>query len=417
MGNTRYKLMAISDTHLGEDCSLLSFPQGRWHLWETLRRKLGGEGKFSVDELVLVGDIPDRCLSSTAQIVSQTNDFTEMLGSVANFNKVVYLIGNHDHSIWTKYRERRFGAGQEYGVSPPEGFVMIREGDLVPERYELETLTLLFGYDKGSSWRALLNRVEKKLPLPVISIAYPLYVIALRERAYVFSHGAHFCRIAEWLDYLNDFPGDLFKNGQDALNRIIGRTKPYETINDLEADLGPTMDAVWPSSRNEPTPWIDKAYYVLCKMTGKFEHKRPSPLESERIQWDDLPKTMTDQVGRLTDPHHQPTNDSSERFRSHFWPIAREFIRDKIKGMPVTFVHGHTHQGGWGQLFDDEKRDIRIYDLGGWVVHNRDHHPACHILVVDEDDQEFLLDVSFRDALIDEESLLDLARKDAENRL
>jgi len=32
------KFLAISDTHLGEDCSLFSFPHGRQHLWLELRR-------------------------------------------------------------------------------------------------------------------------------------------------------------------------------------------------------------------------------------------------------------------------------------------------------------------------------------------------------------------------------------------
>jgi len=32
------KFLAVSDTHLGEDCSLLSFPHGRQHLWRELQR-------------------------------------------------------------------------------------------------------------------------------------------------------------------------------------------------------------------------------------------------------------------------------------------------------------------------------------------------------------------------------------------
>ena len=33
----KLKFLTISDTHLGEDCSLLAFPDGRWHLWRALR--------------------------------------------------------------------------------------------------------------------------------------------------------------------------------------------------------------------------------------------------------------------------------------------------------------------------------------------------------------------------------------------
>lgn len=37
MGPQRLKLLAVSDTHLGEETSLLSFPRGLQHLWTTLR--------------------------------------------------------------------------------------------------------------------------------------------------------------------------------------------------------------------------------------------------------------------------------------------------------------------------------------------------------------------------------------------
>jgi hypothetical protein len=412
MGGAHYKLMAISDTHLGEDCSLLSFPQARWHLWKTLRQKLGRGKKFSVDELVLVGDIPDRCLSSTSQIISHTNDFTEMLGDVATFRKAVYLIGNHDHSIWTNYRARRFGAAKQYGVSPPKGFRVIQTGNLVAQKYESEILNLLFGYDKGSSWRAILKRKSEFH----FAVAYPLYLKILDKRAYVFSHGVHFCPVTKWLKYLYDFRGDCLKKIRDTFNHAsITKKQLNKTLLNLELDLGPTMDAVWPSSCNDPTP-LDTVYYLMCKITGKFETKRSSPLSSKMISWSELPNISTNRIRRLTAPINRPTNPVTENFINEFWPIARKYIRGIVKNMPVTFIHGHTHHGGWGEFFENGSTETRIYDLGGWVVHNRHHHPACHIFIVDERGEEFLLDISFKSVKIDGDFLLDIARKDAENR-
>lgn len=52
MGLKDLKILAISDTHLGEDSSLLSYPHGRQHLWEVLQDTLGGGVKFNVEELV-----------------------------------------------------------------------------------------------------------------------------------------------------------------------------------------------------------------------------------------------------------------------------------------------------------------------------------------------------------------------------
>jgi hypothetical protein len=38
MGSHKLKLLAISDTHLGEETSLLSFPRGLQQLWQTLAK-------------------------------------------------------------------------------------------------------------------------------------------------------------------------------------------------------------------------------------------------------------------------------------------------------------------------------------------------------------------------------------------
>jgi hypothetical protein len=52
----KIQVLAISDTHLGEDCSVLSFPQGRQRLWEVLRKELGQGVKFDVEEMILMGE-------------------------------------------------------------------------------------------------------------------------------------------------------------------------------------------------------------------------------------------------------------------------------------------------------------------------------------------------------------------------
>ena len=38
----KWKILALSDTHLGEEASLLSHKAGRRHLYEALRAQLGG---------------------------------------------------------------------------------------------------------------------------------------------------------------------------------------------------------------------------------------------------------------------------------------------------------------------------------------------------------------------------------------
>ncbi len=60
--------------------------------------------------------------------------------------------------------------------------------------------------------------------------------------------------------------------------------------------------------------------------------------------------------------------------------------------------------------------NVRIYNCGGWVVHNKNDHPACHIFAVDEEGKEYLADISFHDVKVKNAPLLKLAEYDAENR-
>src|SRR5947209_20260056 len=104
----KLKYLTISDTHLGEDTSLLCFPQGRARLCNALREMFGGvEPKIVVDELILLGDIPDRALSATSQIMTQTHAFLRALAEVLAVRRVVYVPGNHDHTLWTSYDRAR----------------------------------------------------------------------------------------------------------------------------------------------------------------------------------------------------------------------------------------------------------------------------------------------------------------------
>jgi hypothetical protein len=95
-----------------------------------------------------------------------------------------------------------------------------------------------------------------------------------------------------------------------------------------------------------------------------------------------------------------------------------------ISASPLTFVFGDTHTGGWGQWKGPSGEDIRIYNCGAWVTHKKNDHPPCHVFAVGkavaEDGreylQEYLFDVSFRDVMVEGESLVELAARDAENR-
>jgi hypothetical protein len=173
------QILAISDTHLGEDTSFLSFPRGRQHLWQVLR-----------STLILVGDIPDSALSSMSQTITHTNAFIQTLGSAANIKKGVYVPGNHDHSLWTHYC--KLEQGIPCGITGPQGDLIIEDNMERRQPASDHILSVFFGYPDGSSWRTIVadrSNDDKKFNF---AIANPLYATRYGQRTYVFTHGTHF---------------------------------------------------------------------------------------------------------------------------------------------------------------------------------------------------------------------------------
>ncbi len=125
----RLKLLAISDTHLGNSVSLLSSSRGRRHLGETLQRWLFPHGAAEIEELILVGDIMDRAWAPLPEVRACTRDFIETLRDVAAIGKVVYLVGDHDHTLWTAYREKRlYGESDLRKITGPRGYTLVEGG-------------------------------------------------------------------------------------------------------------------------------------------------------------------------------------------------------------------------------------------------------------------------------------------------
>jgi len=431
------KILAISDTHLGEDCSLLSFPHGRWHLWDMLGNKLPQElekagiprrDKLVVEELVMVGDIPDRCLSSTSQIITQTNDFTSMMGSVADIKKSVYVVGNHDHTLWSKYIQGKQASAS--GVTPPCGDQIINCASCAqaPQRFTTEMLTMFFGYDKGSSWRHLKDIWAGYAPGRFwhnefeFWVANPVYAVEEFGRTYVFAHGTHFDDIVKWVDQIRDLSEDAWNKVKDFFSRLWHASRAAggpANLAGIETDLSDVIDAIWPSSGNNSTPWRDDFWYAVCRVGEKFDLKRPGPKETRLFSWNDLKNNLAaGRINNLTRKGKPIANSSIERFRDQFWPLLQPGIQGKNK---ITFVTGHTHIGGWGELHDKSRKppvNIRVYDLGGWVAYSKEHHPACHVFVLDALGNEYIFDISFTSPLliVEGQQLLDVVQQDAENR-
>ena len=405
----RLRFLAISDTHLGEKTSLLSFPHGRQHLWKVLRQPFGSDnwednGKLEIEEMVLLGDIPDRTLSSTSEIITHTNAFVQMLGSAATIEKGIYVPGNHDHTLWTDY------LGTAGAAKKPSGDLIVSKGNPDSTGGKVtDLLSIFFGHPAGSSWRRIHQ--EKKFDF---AVANPVYATQFKDRTYVFTHGTHFKgvvtssqlikKIADYLE-LDEVLGGIEIESDCDVNKA-------KNLEELEKIVTPFVDSLWPSSKNNPTSRSDQFWYLLTMLSGKFDKHRAAPRESKIFSHADLSDVCQDRIRRLT-----TDDDSIKQWQEHFLPHMLKYLEDNCfpKGN-ISFVYGDTHDGGWGEFSLDSGEEIRIYNCGGWVIHNKEDHPACHLFAVDEDGEEYLLDVSYKNVKVGEDPLLDLAAQDAENR-
>lgn len=418
---TKLKILAISDTHLGEDVSLLSYPQGCQHLWREMRNQFGytldPKDQIEIDELIMIGDIPDRALSSTAEIMTATTNFIQMLGSMAKIKKGVYIPGNHDHTMWTDYLKAKYGKHKNWGCTESSGEYILKGGTPQDLASSKDLLATFFGYPYGSSW--LQIEQEKKLDFV---ISNPIYSTEVDGRTYVFTHGSHFKKevtepvsitAIKLLDVIDRFVDIEIESGCDV-------TKDCNCLENLEEKVAPFLDSLWVSSKNNPTSQPDR-YWFLLKFLSSFDKVPRNLYENSRLfSFDDLKAGLADgRIRRLAGDDDSTMDKSIKRWYSYFLPQMMKYLTDhNLLRKGLTFVYGDTHTGGWGELSgisNGLEQPIRVYNTGGWIAHHNEGHPACHIFAVDNNDKEYMLDISYKDVYIGPDSLIELACRDAEN--
>jgi hypothetical protein len=427
----KLQFLAISDTHLGEDTSLLGFPHGLQRLWEALRCAFGGGrpgghgdpgdpgDPVYVEELVLLGDIPDRTLSSTAQITTCTNAFMDTLASALDVRRVVYVPGNHDHTVWTELRAPH----SLPLITPPEGIRIFQsrgrgKDGPVMDLAAAELLAVFFGYPHGAAW----NRVVQKWPID-FHVANPVYARRFAGRTYVFTHGTHFrsdVLLPGWVKLLVDrLQLDALLG---ALDLNTSGLDPHEAddLLDLEGRITPFVESLWPSSKDRPTSRADELWYLLMTLSARFgKHLPPPPapyvLYSREQILRERPARVRDLIPALGMQH-----PAIQRLREGFWRhLLRYLDAHDIESDDITLIFGDTHDGGTGELVTTSRR-ARLYNTGGWVVHNQLEHPPTQLFAVDEAGTEYVLDVGFRGVRLspDDErtEIISLAAEDAEHR-
>lgn len=408
----KWKLLAISDTHLGEEASLLSHKAGLQHLHEALRIQLGGKlyEKFEVEELILVGDILDRALSSTSEIMDQTYELMKTLMSVAQIKRIIYIPGNHDHTIWTNYRNQNHI--ERYISETPEGDLIFKNGDYSNVEKAHDILSIFFGYSENNPKKLWQNIIAENT-LEFI-IANPVYAKKYGDHTYVFTHGTHFRKNVTSLNtskkIVDYFQLDKLLLGLEIKSSVD--VKQALDLHDFEKRITPFVDSLWPSSGDETTGRTDKLWYLFTMISGKFKSKkRKSPDADILLNFDQLhDETLSGgRVRKIND--HDSLKYCQQYFFNHLFKYLQQY---NLNNDQITFVYGDTHDGGWAELTFDGK-NIRVFNCGAWVAHNAEDHPDCHVFALDDSDHEYMLDVTFKDVTVMQTSILNVASNESEH--
>lgn len=182
--NMTNKLIAISDLHLGQSgadglgqYSLLSTRSPR-NLVLQFARSAAAFAAGKPVALLVAGDFLDLSLAYAEDALA---DLRELLSSLVHLDEIVYVIGNHDHHLWSLHSEdKRLLAPLRAGRVPSNGSAPGAKALYQATPVEGEPFSLL---------QPLLDRCFGS-PAPRVTIAYPSYVRTLSATATLYvTHG------------------------------------------------------------------------------------------------------------------------------------------------------------------------------------------------------------------------------------
>lgn len=358
------ELVAITDLHLGDrdpqNGSVLTSPDVR----RTFANVLGEVVGWTIDTLVITGDLFEVCVPSRTvkqdllhettcyglynSTVNDAGAFFAELGKVMDINKLVWVPGNHDFAL----HRRICGAGSL--VRPRK----LRENEIWLEDAELARL---FGTDIPNIVASFPNYVHE------CTAGWPLVL---------FTHGHLFDKQvlnpdANMLRTLgltletghlwDPIPEDIASGGGSWTAKLV------ELTNHRVSDI-------WPQNLSLVAEAVYD--YVLRRNTRVFCADRP-----------DKPmfKLIKPAFGTL-----DPSSDSRGRLG---WYLDNSLV-DIAPVVPMWgnkpehsfFVCGHTHDAGAWLHQSLDGLTFEIYDVGGWTTDaakNRDNVPHTHALVWD----------------------------------
>lgn len=374
------QLFAISDVHLGEDNSMLTYEKAQdkhplvGKMIDKLKEVSGLASGERVPELVLLGDVFDLSLAPFDEALDSVRKFISQICEADLFDAITYVPGNHDHHVWVQIVEH-------------ETFIKnIAAGKPIPVPYQRVT-------QPGEPWR---NTFLDGLLLPnafnvTLQVAYPNRILEVSGRRIVMHHG-HFCQRIWTL-----------------LSRIFESILPTTNLDELEAFNSPLTELGWYG--------IGQAGRVSDLMEKVYENAKDGKFDGLYEVIDALMEGIDRWDGKIDDGWRTDTMDwlSKRAIRKVVKSVLEKYVRRKEAGAAgmseargktvaadkelregVTrylskyigvrdgdkFIFGHTHRHEPAQPFSIDGRNIEIANTGGWVEEPGGRKPDGYLIEI-----------------------------------
>ncbi len=388
----KIKILAMSDTHIGDPASLLTYDGERRALFRAIREFTEGTDDYpaEVDTVVLLGDICEKCLAREEKSQVETTAFMKMLlKSVRITGKIVYLFGNHDHTLW---RDLVNQENKKYDITPL-GAPILLDPKAGPVKSRLARI--FFNYPDGSLCRAPSGNIDDA-SLPVkFYIGNFFYKTSVGERFYLFTHGQH---------WRKDVTSDSFMKLFEYVDRpFIGHdikapNNPYSAkdLLNLEKRTYRFLDSMWSNDGNEDMSRKAFSWFILSNLASIFEVRKGVERHTFFCNVDDKLVPEPESSRRVRNFHEDGDYDGPTKRFLRYREVFRNTPDFKdLANRPLTFVYGDTHDGGYDLVphILDPKKEMRLYNTGAWISHSGRHHPPGYLFAIKEGG-EWLVEVA-----------------------
>ncbi len=402
---TNIKYICISDTHFGQDNSLLTNLKADLCEKDTLTPSPAllalkdciknlidaNHDTYEKPALILNGDILEFALCNVNQAVMVFERFLEVFMPPDDmlFSEIIYIPGNHDHHIWEIARETQYVNHIVDHIQP---------GQYIDEPWHC---TNIFKNDKNKLVGYFLTKLIQRhehLKNFEVKIAYPNYGLIREDhkRCIIFHHG-HF--IEKMFIMLSEVMDMLFPERKSPDHKI--------SVDELEKENFAWIDFFWST--------MGRSGDAGCRIETIYDYLRHEKSKNRLIsncarsmaRKYDLPgwgNFMERIIMRFVINSFVKKFMALERTRTDvvLAKSSREGLMKYLEGAllnqlqhelksnipeEVVFVYGHTHKPSESrEIIEGYPGRVSFYNSGGWVVEKIEpvERNGAAIILIDE---------------------------------